>query len=62
LSFDFNDPDKVLAVMPSGVSGRLLNPHRTDQIESFMNDGKLYWWFSDKEIDAHTQNELVLKP
>ncbi len=59
---DFSDPDKILAVMPSGVSDRFLNSHRTDQIKSFMDGGKLYWWFSDEEINKHAKSELIFSP
>jgi acyl-homoserine lactone acylase PvdQ len=34
---DLGDPDKVLAVMPSGVSGRTFDRHFTDQVKPFMN-------------------------
>ncbi|MBW1820012.1 MAG: penicillin acylase family protein, partial [Deltaproteobacteria bacterium] len=33
---DLADDDKVMAVMPSGVTGRVFWPHTTDQIEAFM--------------------------
>ena len=59
---DLGDPDKVLAVLPGGVSGRLFGKHSTDQIESFINGNKVYWWFSDAAIKAHSRNILVLKP
>ena len=59
---DLADPDKVLAVLPGGVVGRLFDHHTTDQIESFMNGDKVYWWFSDAAITSHCRNTLVLKP
>jgi penicillin amidase len=59
---DLGDPDKVLAVLPGGVSGRIFNKHSKDQIESFINGNKVYWWFSDAAIKAHNRNTLVLKP
>ncbi len=59
---DLADPDKVLAVLPGGVSGRLFGKHSKDQIESFNNGNKVYWWFSDAAIKAHSRNILVLKP
>ncbi len=59
---DLGDPDKVLAVLPGGVSGRLFDKHGKDQIESFINGNKVYWWFSDAAIKAHTRNTLVLNP
>ncbi len=59
---DLADPDKILAVLPGGVSGRLFDPHTTDQIAPFMNAEKRYWWFSDKAIKANTRHTLTLKP
>ena len=59
---DLADPDKVLAVLPGGVSGRILDKHGKDQIESFINGNKVYWWFSDAAIKAHSRNTLVLNP
>ncbi len=59
---DLADPDKILAVLPGGVAGRQFDPHTTDQVESFMNGKKVYWWFSDKAIKEHTKDTLTLKP
>jgi penicillin amidase len=59
---DFADPDKILAVLPGGVTGRQFDPHTTDQVESFMNGSKVYWWFSDNAIKEHTKHTLTLKP
>jgi acyl-homoserine lactone acylase PvdQ len=41
---------------------RLLDPHTTDQIPSFVNGEKIAWWFSDKAIKAHTKSTLTLTP
>jgi penicillin amidase len=59
---DLSDDEKVLAVMPAGVTGRVFWPHSTDQINAFMNGDKRYWWFSDKAIAAHAEETLVLLP
>jgi len=59
---DMGDSEKVAAVLPGGVTGRLLNPHQKDQIQSFMDGSKTYWWFSDKAIEEHTENTLRLNP
>ena len=59
---DLADPDKILAVLPGGVAGRQFDPHTNDQVESFMNGKKVYWWFSDKAIKEHTKDTLTLKP
>jgi penicillin amidase len=57
---DLSDEDKILAVLPGGVCGRLFNPHTKDQIEAFMNGDKVYWWFSDKAIKEHSRAVLTL--
>ena len=59
---DLGDDEKVLAALPGGVSGRLFDPHTTDQINTFVNGGKLYWWFSDEAIGAHAKSTLTLTP
>lgn len=59
---DLGDEEKILAVLPGGVSGRLLDPHTKDQIPSFVNGEKMYWWFSDRAIKAHTKTTLTLTP
>ena len=59
---DLADPDKILAVLPGGVSGRQFDPHTTDQIAPYMNGDKVYWWFSDKAIKEHTRHTLTLIP
>jgi len=59
---DLSDGDKVTAVLPGGVSARLFDPHRTDQVKAFMNGEKLYWWFSDEAIREHSKTTLVLIP
>jgi len=59
---DLADTDKILAVLPGGVTGRQFDPHTTDQVKSFMDGSKVYWWFSDKAIKEHTQHTLTLLP
>ena len=59
---DMADDDKIVAVLPGGVTGRLFSPHQKDQIKAFMDGSKLYWWFSDKAINEHTKSTLVLEP
>lgn len=59
---DLADPDKILAVLPGGVTGRQFDPHTTDQVKSYMDGSKVYWWFSDKAIKEHTQHTLFLSP
>ena len=59
---DLGDDDKVMAVLPGGVSGRLFDPHTKDQVEAFMHGDKVYWWFSDQAIQEHRDTTLVLTP
>lgn len=59
---DLGDPDKILAVLPGGVAGRQFDPHTSDQVKSFMDGTKVYWWFSDKAIREHTRHTLTLSP
>ena len=59
---DLGDRDKVIAVLPGGVSGRQLTRHFRDQVEPFMNGEKRYWWFSDREIANHAKTAQTLAP
>jgi penicillin amidase len=59
---DLADQDKVLAVLPGGVTARVFDPHTTDQIKAFMTGEKRYWWFSDQAIQEHTRHTLILRP
>ena len=59
---DLGDPDKVLAVVPGGVSGRLFDPHLNDQLPVWLSGDINYWWFSDEAIDANTVQELTFAP
>ncbi|NOX32681.1 MAG: penicillin acylase family protein [Deltaproteobacteria bacterium] len=59
---DLGDKEKVLAVLPGGVTGRTFHPHQKDQVDSFMSGKKMYWWVSDKAIDEHAKSRLILNP
>lgn len=59
---DLGDPDKILAVIPGGVSGRFLDRHFRDQVNPFMEGKKSYWWFSDSEIAKNARYRLALVP
>jgi len=59
---DMSDPDKIMAVLPGGVCGRLFSPHQTDQVAAFMNGEVLHWWFSDQAIEKNARHALLLKP
>ncbi len=57
---DLADDAKVMAVLPGGVAGRVFHPNGTDQIDAFMDGTPCHWWFSDREIQAHTRSILHL--
>jgi penicillin G amidase len=59
---DLRDDEKILAVLPGGVSGRIFHPHARDQIGAFISGEKLYWWFSDQEIRRNAKSTLFLAP
>lgn len=59
---DLSDRDKILAVLPGGVTGRTFDPHQRDQINAFMSGERRYWWFSDRAIDEHQTSKYVLNP
>lgn len=59
---DLGDDEKVLAVLPGGVSGRTFDPHMRDQVEPYMRGDKVYWWFSDDAIRGHGTTTLTLQP
>ncbi len=59
---DLSDREKVVAVLPGGVTGRTFHSHQKDQVDAFMSGEKMYWWFSDKAIDEHEKSKLILKP
>jgi penicillin amidase len=59
---DLGDDDKIMAVLPGGVTGRMFHAHQTDQLEAFINGEFVYWWFSDGAIQAHTRTEMLLTP
>ncbi len=59
---DLGDPDKIMAVLPGGASGRLFDPHYKDQVEPFMNGEARYWWFSDEKIKKNVRTKLRLLP
>ena len=59
---DLGDPDKVLAVIPGGVSGRLFDPHLNDQLPLWLSGEINYWWFSDQAISANARREVTLAP
>ena len=59
---DMADDEKVLAVLPGGVTGRVFSPHQKDQVKAYMDGDRMYWWFSDAAIREHTRHTLFLEP
>jgi penicillin amidase len=59
---DLGDPDKVIAVVSGGVSGRQFDAHLKDQLDAWHSGEPRYWWFSDKAINSHAQHKLFLNP
>ncbi len=59
---DLGDNDKILAVLPWGVSARMFSKHSSDQMERYMNGEPVYWWFSDKMIKRYSRNDYRLVP
>ncbi|MDT8380374.1 MAG: penicillin acylase family protein [Desulfotignum sp.] len=59
---DFADKDKIMAVIPGGVTGRMFHPHHKDRVKAFMSEDPEYWWFSDEAVNAHTVTTQVLIP
>ncbi len=59
---DLADPDKVMAVLVGGASGRQFDAHLKDQTPAWLSGETRFWWFSDAAIAKHKQTELVLQP
>jgi penicillin G amidase len=59
---DLADDDKILAVLPWGVSGRIFSKHNSDQMEKYMSGEPVYWWFSDSMIKRNGQKNYRLVP
>lgn len=59
---DLADPDKVMAVLVGGASGRQFDPHLKDQTPAWLSGEPRHWWFSDAAIASHKHAELILEP
>ena len=59
---DLGDPDKVMAVLVGGASGRQFDAHLKDQTPAWLSGEPRHWWFSDAAIEDHTRSALVLQP
>jgi penicillin amidase len=57
---DLGDPDKVMAVIPGGIAGRVFHPTTPTRWMPFIEGDAVYWWFSDRAIREHTRRTLVL--
>jgi hypothetical protein len=63
MTADLADADKVLAVLPGGIAGRLFHPHAKDQIPAFM-EGERFTGGSatGRSKTMHNRNTLMLTP
>ncbi len=59
---DLSDQDKIIGIIPGGVTGRVFHPHQKDQVDPFMKGEKRYWWFSPEKVKEHEQSRLELTP
>lgn len=62
LVIDLADPDKIMAVVSGGVSGRQFHPHLKNQLDDWFSGEPVYLWYSDEAIEEHAQSELHLVP
>ncbi len=62
MAVDLADNDKVMAVIPGGVSGRLFQRHYRDQVDAYLNGEPRYWWFSDAQIAKNAKSKMQLLP
>lgn len=59
---DLADPDKVMAVLSGGASGRQFSRHLKDQSRAWLSGEPRYWWFSEAAIAGHARHQLLLTP
>ncbi|MEH6606308.1 MAG: penicillin acylase family protein [Pseudomonadales bacterium] len=59
---DMADPDKIIAVIPGGSSGRYLDDALHNQTEAWLAGERHHLWFSDKAIRQNTVKTLSLTP
>jgi penicillin amidase len=62
LLVDLGDPDKIMAVIPGGVSGRQFSAHLDDQLDAWFSGEPVFLWWSDAAIAEHEESELRLVP
>ncbi len=59
---DLSDNEKIQAVVSGGNAARQFHPYFDSQLEAWLSEKPLYWWFSEEKVEEHTVHELVLKP
>lgn len=59
---DLSDPEKIMALVSGGTSGRQFDRHLQDQLPAWHSGEPSYWWFSDAAIAKHAVSEQLLVP
>ncbi|MFI6350625.1 penicillin acylase family protein [Streptomyces sp. NPDC050560] len=59
---NLDDLDKSRWINLTGASGHAYSSHYTDQTEKWLKGDLLDWPFSEKAVDAATEDTLVLRP
>jgi penicillin amidase len=59
---DVADPDRSLAVLPSGQSGNPFDEHYDDQLPGYLAGALRPMHWSEREIEAHTRSRLAFTP
>ena len=59
---DLSDLDASTWIHLTGASGHAFNEHYVDQTADWAAGAQKPWAFSEKAVDAATQNTLVLTP
>ena len=59
--FDFADNEKVLGVIPGGVSGEPGSPHFADQLTAYLSGDPHYWWLSSEAVLDNTERFMLIK-
>ena len=59
---DLADPEKIRAVVSGGNAARQFHPFLKSQLENWLSENWIPWWFTPEKINEHKVHELVLKP
>ena len=59
---DFASPSKAVGINPVGQSGVLFDAHYSDQAERFAEGIYVPQYLSQKDVQAHTESTLTLRP